>query len=38
MCHDPFDVDWHAIMVISFLFFAAQKYLIQGIFPTELKG
>ena len=46
MFRDQFDVDWNAIMAMSFLmvlpcltvFFLAQKYFIQGISTTGLKG
>jgi len=46
MFRDQFDVDWNAIMAMSFLmvlpcltvFFIAQKYFIQGISTTGLKG
>lgn len=46
MFRDQFDVDWNAIMAMSFLmvlpclvvFFVAQKYFIQGISTTGLKG
>ena len=46
MFRDQFDVDWKAIMAMSFLmilpclvvFFVAQKYFIQGISTTGLKG
>lgn len=43
---DQFEVDWNAIMAVSFLvtlpplvvFFLAQKYFIQGIVVTGVKG
>ena len=46
MFRDQFEVDWNAIMAMSFLmvlpcltvFFLAQKYFIQGISTTGLKG